>query len=165
MEAYSVKIKKISEHIIYYKDFFAPSISEFLSLSKENNIFQDLSDQVMAENPQIELTEPDYNVLLYLDGDFRDRDIHYRFCDAVTGYGKDCADYQFTKVESFTAVTVLHKGPYEKLGEAYYFAKQWMRENGYRQSGPPRDSAIDGCWNRKSEDEYLTEIQIPVKKE
>ena len=163
MENYKAKIKKIPEHIVYYKDFFAASITEFLNLSTENNFLQDLSDRVMAENPEIQLTEPDYNVLVYLDGEFTEKNIHYRFCDAVTGFGSAGDDYQFAKVEPFTAVAVLHKGPYRKLGEAYAFARTWIKTHGYEQDGPPRDSAIDGCWNRQSEGEYLTEIQIPVK--
>ena len=162
MASYKAEIKQIPEHIVYYKDYYASSISDFLNLSKEDNFLQDLSDRVMAENPQIHLTEPDYNVLLYLDGDFREQNIHYRFCDAVTGFGRDGQDYKFARIEGFTAVSVLHKGPYRRLGEAYKFVKKWMEDCGYIQSGPPRDSAIDGCWNRESEEDYLTEIQIPV---
>lgn len=163
MENYKVKIKKIPEHIVYYKDYFAPSIESFLNLTKENNFLQDLSDRVLAENPSIRLTEPDYNVLVYLDGEFRDTDIHYRFCDAVTEFGKDCGEYRFAKVEAFTALTVLHKGPYGQLDRAYAFARQWMSNHGYEQAGLPRDSAIDGCWNREAEEDYLTEIQIPIR--
>lgn len=164
MADYKVIIKKLPECIVYYKDFYANSLTGFLNISNENNFLQDLSDKVMDENPDIALTEPDYNVLVYLDGYFKDNDIHYRFCDAVTGYGKDCEDYKFGKLEGCTALTVKHKGPYRHLGEAYSFAENWMKENGYKQVGLPRDSAIDGCWNRKNEDDYLTEIQIPVEK-
>ena len=164
MGDYKAEIKEIPEHIVYYKDYFAESLEVFLDLSADNNFLQDLSDRVMEENPQINLTDPDYNVLVYMDGDFRNKDIHYRFCDAVTGFGTDCKDYKFTKIQAFTAVTVQHKGPYRQLEEAYAFARTWIADNGYEQAGPPRDSAIDGCWNRQSEDDYLTEIQIPVRK-
>jgi hypothetical protein len=27
----------------------------------------------------------------------------------------------------------------------------------------PRESSIDGIWNKDSEEEWLTEIQIPIK--
>ena len=161
---YEAQLKIIPEHIIYYKDYFAPNLSEFLNISREDNFFQDLSDRVLAENPEIGLTEPDYNVLMYLDGEFRDKEIHYRFCDAVTEYGKNNEEYQFAKVDAFTALAVPHKGSYEKLGEAHAYAKLWMAKNGYEQVGFPRDSAIDGCWNKDSTEDYLTEVQIPVKK-
>lgn len=92
----------------------------------------------MAENLQIHLTEPDYNVLLYLDGDFRERDIHYRFCDAVTDFGVDGKDYKFARMEGFTAVSVMHRGPYRRLGEAYAFAKKWMEAGGLHSVGAPQ---------------------------
>lgn len=164
MADYKAVIKELPEYIVYYKDYYADSVANFLNISRDNNFLQDLSDKVIRENPDIDLTEPDYNVLIYLDGHFREHDIHYRFCDAVTGYGKVCEDYKFGKLQSCTALTVKHKGPYHKLGEAYDFADRWIIANGYKQAGLPRDSAIDGCWNKENEDDYLTEIQIPVIK-
>ena len=164
MESYKAEIKKIPGCIIYYKDYFAPSLESFFNFTKDKNFLQDLSDRVMKENPHIQLVDPDYNVLIYMDGEFRDKEVHYRFCDAVTGFGKDCEAYQFGELEPVTVVSVLHKGPYRNLGRAHMFARSWIKEHGYEQAGPPRDSAIDGCWNREREEEYLTEIQIPVRK-
>lgn len=37
-------------------------------------------------------------------------------------------------------------------------------ENGYEICGNIRESYIDGVWNRESEKEWLSEIQIPVRK-
>lgn len=164
MGDYKAEIKKIPGYIVYYKDYFVPSIEAFLNFTKEKNVLQDLSDRVMRENPQIQLAEPDYNVLIYMDGEFRDHEIHYQFCDAVTGFGQDCEEYRFKELEAATVVAVLHKGPYRELGKAHEFARAWIKEYGYEQAGLPRDSAIDGCWNRERESDYLTEIQIPVRK-
>ncbi|MCQ4637221.1 GyrI-like domain-containing protein [Anaerovorax odorimutans] len=161
---YRAVIKEIPEYTVYYKDYYVKSLADFLNISLEDNFLQDLSDKVMNENPDIALTEPDYNVMLYMDGEFRDKDLHCRFCDAVTAAGRDCADYKFTTLEGATAVTVLHRGAYSKLGEAHAFAQKWIKENGYKQTGFARDSAIDGCWNRDSEEDYLMEVQIPVEK-
>lgn len=41
---------------------------------------------------------------------------------------------------------------------------RWMSENGMELVEPPRECYIDGCWNKGSEDEYLTEIQFPIGK-
>ena len=35
---------------------------------------------------------------------------------------------------------------------------------GYEIAEPIRERYIDGMWNKESEDEWLTEIQIPIKK-
>ena len=36
-------------------------------------------------------------------------------------------------------------------------------EDGYEICGNIRESYIDGVWNKETENEWLTEIQIPVK--
>ena len=41
---------------------------------------------------------------------------------------------------------------------------KYIEENGYEIIDYPRECYIDGCWNKESVDEWLTEIQIPVKK-
>lgn len=164
MADYKVVIKEIPTYTVYYKRYVAESIDTFLNISEGDNFLMDLSDQVLAENPEIALTEPDYNVMIYEDGIFSDHDIHYLYCEAVTARGTDCEDYAFDTLEGCEAVTVMHKGPYRRLGEAHAFARKWIADNGYEQSGLPRDSAIDGCWNQDSEENYLTEVQIPVKK-
>ena len=43
--------------------------------------------------------------------------------------------------------------------------RQALEENGYEIAGTIRESYIDGVWNKETEKEWLTEIQIPVKKE
>ena len=43
------------------------------------------------------------------------------------------------------------------------FAMKWVEENGYVVSEAPRESYIDGIWNKESDEEWLTEIQIPVE--
>ena len=39
-----------------------------------------------------------------------------------------------------------------------------MEENGYEIVGAIRESYIDGVWNKEDESEWLTEIQVPIKK-
>jgi len=56
----------------------------------------------------------------------------------------------------------MHKGSYRDLGRAYAFVFKWIEENGYTMTGSPRECYIDGIWNKESEDEWLSEIQVPV---
>lgn len=65
------------------------------------------------------------------------------------------------KVE--TAVCVLHKGSYNKLREAYAFIFKWIEENNYKVIDNPRESYIDGIWNKDTEEDWLTEIQVPIE--
>ncbi len=57
----------------------------------------------------------------------------------------------------------MHKGPYKKLPEAYAFALNWIEDNGYTIIGNPRESYIDGIWNKESDEDWLTEVQMPIK--
>ncbi len=41
---------------------------------------------------------------------------------------------------------------------------KWVEQNGYTPSGLPRESYIDGIWNKESEADWLTELQIPITK-
>jgi effector-binding domain-containing protein len=138
-------------------------MNDFFDKMEESNFLQELSDEVMRNNPELNLAEPEYNVILYADGEYKENDVRIEFCDAVTDFGRDGQDYRFRKVPGFTALNILHKGPYHRLPEAYDYADQWMKKNGYEKVGCPRNSAIDGFWNREREEDYLTEIQIPVK--
>lgn len=41
---------------------------------------------------------------------------------------------------------------------------KYIEENGYEIAGPIRESYIDGVWNKDEEAQWLSEIQVPVKK-
>ncbi len=161
---YQAQIREIPEHTIYFKEYFVSDMAEFFQGLAKQNFLQDLSDRVLLENPAIGLTDPEYNVILYPDGEYKETDVRIEFCDAVTGAGEDTSEYGFRIVPRMTVLNVAHRGPYHRLSEAYDFAVLWMKENGYRKAGCPRSSAVDGFWNKKEEEDYLTEMQIPVEK-
>ncbi len=62
------------------------------------------------------------------------------------------------------AVCTVHKGAYTEFSTAYAAVIQFAENNGYRITGPFRENYIDGIWNKESEEEWLTEIQLPVEK-
>ena len=45
----------------------------------------------------------------------------------------------------------------DRLGERY------AEDNGYKAKGLSRECYIDGIWNKDSENERLTEIQLPIE--
>ena len=61
------------------------------------------------------------------------------------------------------AACIFHKGSYNTLHKSYAMLLQYIEENGYEICGNIRESYIDGVWNKETENEWLTEIQIPVK--
>ena len=60
-------------------------------------------------------------------------------------------------------LSIYHKGAYDSIGEAYAFIMKYAEENGYQPAGLTRECYIDGIWNKESSDDWLTEIQLPVR--
>ncbi len=50
----------------------------------------------------------------------------------------------------------------QKITEAYAAVFKWIDHNGYVTAEPPRESYIDGIWNKESDEDWLTELQVPV---
>ena len=50
------------------------------------------------------------------------------------------------------------------FSESYEMVLWYIEENGYEIDGEIRESYIDGIWNRDDESEWLSEIQVPVRK-
>lgn len=109
--------------------------------------------------------EPAYCFNIYHDGEYKSSDMDVEVCEAVVDYCDDSDIVKFKKIDQVNeALCVLHKGPYSDLASAYDFAFQWLNDNGYEIVGPPRESYIDGIWNKDSDNDWLTELQIPMIK-
>ncbi len=107
---------------------------------------------------------PDYCFTEYLEG-YREENINVEICQAVTEKKQDSDMVTFKTIEKVeTAACVLHKGPYTGFPKAYAAILNWIEENGYEITGNPRESYIDGVWNKDSEEDWLSEIQFPVGK-
>lgn len=155
---YQAVIKEIPGFTVYSAKYTLP---DYQSL---NQIMPAMGEKVTRANPGLKCVEPGYCFNVYLDGEYRDKDINVEICEAVTRRGKDGDGIIFKDIPPVTVVSVLHRGAYEKLGEAYAYAMQWVEQNGYTISDNVRESYIDGIWNKDNVDDWLTEIQVPVKK-
>ena len=71
---------------------------------------------------------------------------------------------KFMKSNPIIAVCIYHKGTYNKLRDSYNIILKYIEDNGYEIIDNARECYIDGCWNKENEEDYLTEIQFPVKK-
>lgn len=120
------------------------------------------AEMCRESNPGVECTEDGYCFVTYDDLEYRESDIGVTYYQSVKTMGKDSGEIGFREFGDVVAACVKHVGPYDRLGEAYAAIMKWMTENGMELVDRPRECYIDGCWNRESEDEYLTEIQFPV---
>lgn len=151
-------IKDLPECIVYSKKITVPNYDAYFQ------IIPSIGQECMKANPGLKCSVPEYCFIVYLDGEYKDKDINVEFCEAVEKFGNEVGDIKFKKIESVTALSVMHKGPYKDLSKAYAYAFKWIEDNGYMVADNPRESYIDGIWNKENEEDWLTELQIPVVK-
>jgi len=118
--------------------------------------------ELLKTNPDIKFSEPDYCCVIYPNDDYRESNIFIEYAQSVDRVGKETAILKFKEIEAITAVSVTHRGKYDNLRDAYLFAVNWARENGYVLCGEPRERYIHGPWDKKDEMEWVTELQLPI---
>ena len=155
---YSATIKELPGCIVYSKTLAVPGYDAYFDLIPK------IGEAVQAKYPDLKCATPEYCFIVYLDGEHKEQDFNVEVCEAVDKAYPDFDGFTFKEIKPAAAVSVMHKGAYAKLGEAYAFAFKWIEENGYTAADNPRESYIDGIWNKDSEDEWLTELQVPIAK-
>jgi len=155
---YSATIKELPGCIVYSKKLKIESYDAYFEVIPE------IGKAIAAKYPEIKCAAPEYCFVVCLDGEYKEKNISIEFCEAVDKRYPDFDDFKFKEIKAVTAVSVLHKGAYSSLGEAYAYAFKWIEENGYVAADNPRESYIDGIWNKEAEDDWLTEIQVPIAK-
>ncbi len=157
--AYTVAVKELPAVLVYSKRITVSSYDDYFTVIPE------IGAAVTRANPQLACAEdPPYCFIMYHDGEFRERDIDVEFCEAVTARGVETDGIVFKNIARVPeAACVLHKGPYSSLALAYSAVFKWIEDNHRIPGGCPRESYIDGIWNRgTAEDEWLTEVQVPL---
>lgn len=108
---------------------------------------------------------PAYCFNIYHDGEYKEENIDIEVCEAVTEKKPDSEMVKFQVLPKVpNAACILHKGPYSELGRTYRALLAWIAQNEYEIVDFARESYIDGIWNKDSDRDWLTEIQIPVRK-
>ena len=93
-------------------------------------------------------------------------DIDIEYFEAVAERKEDSELIKFKELpEVPVALCINHYGAYDKMPETFAELYAYAEANGYEVSERPRFCYIDGIWNKESVDEWLTEIQLPVKYE
>ncbi len=151
-------IKTLPECIVYSKRFITPNFDSYLESIPQ------IGKDIKKVNPNLVLATPAYCFIMYHDTEYKDRDMDIELCEAVTEFGTETAGITFKKIPSVSAVAILHKGSYQYLKDVYIYLFKWIEDNDYIIIAPPRESYIDGIWNKENEADWLTEIQVPVTK-
>ncbi|MDC7240834.1 MAG: MerR family transcriptional regulator, partial [Spirochaetales bacterium] len=152
-----VCIKSLPEVIVASMRTTVPDYSSYFTVVPKMGEYMEKVGAVCAE--------PAYCFNIYHDGEYRESDIDVEICEAVVKAEKESEKVKFKTIDAIPeAACILHKGPYETLRESYNTLFDWIGRSGYRSCGLPRESYIDGIWNRDDPSQWLTEIQVPVEK-
>ncbi len=156
---YDVIIKELPECIVYSKRMIVPDYDSYFEEIPA------IGEEVKTANPEIKCAVPEYCIIIYHDDEYKETNMDIEYCEAVTEFGTDTENIKFKKMDAVPeAACLLHKGPYDTLHVSYGKIYKWMEQNGYERSLPDRESFIDGIWNKENPEDWLTEIQIPVKR-
>jgi DNA-binding transcriptional MerR regulator len=157
---YQVVVKDLPGCIVYSKRLVAPSYESYFDLIPK------IGEECVAANPDLRcVDDPPYCFIEYHDGEYKERDIDIELQEAVDKMGVDTPTIKFKRLTRVPeAACVLHKGPYSELRGAYAAVYKWIDGNDCIAVGNPRESYIDGIWNRSDPAEWITEVQVPIER-
>lgn len=152
--------KVIPACYVYYKEGVLKDYSEASLFIQKSGI------ECLELNPNIKCVEPDYCFVNYLDGEYKDKDIKIRYSQAVIKEDKPFKEndsIKFMDVKETKCICIYHKGSYDKLGVSYGKIMKYIEDNKLEIIETPRECYIDGIWNKENVEDWLTEIQVPIK--
>lgn len=69
--------------------------------------------------------------------------------------------YELPKIEKMACI--VHHGSFSMIGKTFDTLFEWIRQNNYVSYGPIREIYHKGDWVTDNPNEYITELQIPIK--
>jgi effector-binding domain-containing protein len=154
---YDITIKSIPKYrVICLRDIIS-------TYSDEGVLWKELSDFISKNN--IKASEPCYAI--YYDEGYKDSNVDVEIT-SVLAEDVDIKTSKRIKVRNLEGVeqmvSIFHKGPFEEMTKAYHALGVWMESNNYKWNGPSRAIYHKGPWCNDKPEDFLTEIQAPIKK-
>lgn len=153
--SYNVTLKSIPSYkVISLRDTIP-------AYNAEGMLWERLDKYIVSKN----IPCNDIAYATYHDEDYKEGKVDVEVLMGVDNLMENENEFKFKETEVVEqAVSILVPGDYSNLAPAYNFLGNWIEENGYSIVGNPRQVAIKGPWNEGNTEDYLSEIQIPVKK-
>lgn len=142
---------------------------EVCTMEKKIQSYDALFDMMPEMGEEMEklecvCAEPEYCFVQYLEPGYKENDILVETCQAVTEKKEASDKVKFKTLPEVEVACIFHKGSYETFHKSYAVVLNYIEENGYEICGNIRESYIDGVWNKDSTEEWLSEIQIPIRR-
>lgn len=152
--------KVIPPYYVYCKEGVLKDYSEASEFIQSSGI------ECIKLNPNIKCVEPDYCFVNYLDGEYKEKDIKIRYSQAVIKEKvpfKENDSIKLKEIPEVKCICIYHKGAYDELGTSYGKIMKYIEDNKLEIVDYPRECYIDGIWNKENVEDWLTEIQVPIK--
>ncbi len=102
---------------------------------------------------------------MYHDGEYKESDVDVEVASCVGNLEEDREGITFREVEAVHSMaSLMVPGSFGNIDSAFRGLAEWLEKNGYEMTGITRQVCHRGPWNEEKEENYLTEIQIPVNK-
>ncbi len=99
---------------------------------------------------------------IYYNCEYRERDVDLELAVPVALPVAAHGDIQTRMLPGHAqAATIIHKGPFEKVHDAYQFLLGWLERNGYRMDGPDRIVYLNTP-DKVAPADLLKELQLPI---
>lgn len=69
--------------------------------------------------------------------------------------------YELERIEKMACI--VHNGSFSTIGKTCDLLFEWLKQNNYHANGPIREIYHKGDWVTDNPEEYITEMQIPIK--
>lgn len=91
--------------------------------------------------------------------------IDVEYCEQVEEMHADTELIQFKRLPEIpTAVCMKCEGPYDNMQENFLEVFSYIAKQGYQVAGKHRIQYVEGRWNQKDPQKWVTIIQVPVEK-
>ncbi len=102
---------------------------------------------------------------IYYDGEYKEKDVDVEVAVPVLTEDEQVAGFMVRELPGIEqAACLIHRGSFENLHHAYSALMKWADDHGYQIAGPDRELYLVNPDECQSEDEYVTELQLPVEK-
>jgi effector-binding domain-containing protein len=132
------------------------------SYSEQGQLWEELGEHIKKHGAKI--VPP--CMVMYHNPEYKEGSIDAEIVEPIVGELPETNRIKVRVIEAVKVMaTVVHKGPYENLHLAYNAISKWIEDNSFEIVGPQRELYLKGYGDSNDQNEFITEIQCPVKKQ
>ena len=102
--------------------------------------------------------------VVYLDGEYKEENIEIEARKTVKGHYPDTEHVKFKTIPAVRCATVIHRGSYSTINDAYVAVAEWIHENGFRPAGNMFNIYHVSPHETSDSTKFVTEICYPIEK-